>query len=167
VLATQIRQKMAIFYSAASALPELLAKVRFIQPFLRMKEENRPGAHLQDDEIAQFIANRAHRPRLPEDCPGQGAPSSRISMKRRLPSRRSPDRWLCYPEETALPGGPRHPTGIGQLAEPQSKFLIIDGHTACGTAFYLDSARDDANHQRAVCKSSTGASEGLRLPRCS
>jgi len=64
-------------------------------------------------------------------------------MKRRLPSRRSPERCCCLRRKTALQAAAAR--RIGQLAEPQSKFLIIDGNTACGTAaFYLDERPDDA-----------------------
>jgi hypothetical protein len=57
MIATQIRQKDAIFYFVAYPSEDLLSRVRFISRFY--DEEGamiKPGQVEEDDEVAQFIA---------------------------------------------------------------------------------------------------------------
>src|SRR5438876_12369468 len=56
MIATQIRQKDAIFYFAAYPSEELLAKVRFISRFYDEGETIAPEEALAEDDVAQFIA---------------------------------------------------------------------------------------------------------------
>src|ERR1041384_3783960 len=56
MLATQIRQKDAVFYFVAYPSEELLTKVRFISRFYDEGEQIRPEEVPQEDDVAQFIA---------------------------------------------------------------------------------------------------------------
>src|SRR5437762_11141493 len=56
MIATQIRQKDAVFYFAAYASEDLLAKVRFISRFYDEGETIAPEAVEAEDDVAQFIA---------------------------------------------------------------------------------------------------------------
>src|SRR5215475_7955224 len=56
MLATQIRQKDAMFYFVAYPSEELLTKVRFISRFYDEGEEIKPETVAAEDDVAQFIA---------------------------------------------------------------------------------------------------------------
>src|SRR5204862_6705581 len=56
MIATQIRQKDAVFYFVAYPSEELLAKVRFISRFYDEGEEIKPEELPPEDDVAQFIA---------------------------------------------------------------------------------------------------------------
>src|SRR5215470_1456611 len=56
MIATQIRQKDAVFYFVAYPSEELLGKVRFISRFYDEGEQIKPEEVAQEDDVAQFIA---------------------------------------------------------------------------------------------------------------
>src|SRR5207244_12933614 len=56
MIATQIRQKDAVFYFAAYPSEELLTKVRFISRFRSEGETIAPEAAEAEDDVAQLIA---------------------------------------------------------------------------------------------------------------
>src|ERR1051326_9104045 len=57
MIATQIRQKDAVFYFAAYPSEELLGKVRFISRFYDEEGETiQPDAVEAEDDVAQFIS---------------------------------------------------------------------------------------------------------------
>src|SRR5882724_4626419 len=56
MMATQIRQKEAMFYFVAYPSEELLTKVRFISRFYDEGEQIQPEAVAEEDDVAQFIA---------------------------------------------------------------------------------------------------------------
>src|SRR5207302_10965323 len=56
MLATQIRQKDAVFYFVAYPSEDLLAKVRFISRFYDEGEQIKPEEIAAEDDVAQFIS---------------------------------------------------------------------------------------------------------------
>src|SRR5437660_11334053 len=56
MIATQIRQKDAVFYFAAYPSEELLTKVRFISRFYDEGDQIKPDEIAPDDDVAHFIA---------------------------------------------------------------------------------------------------------------
>ena len=56
MIATQIRQKDAVFYFVAYPSEELLTKVRFISRFYDEGEQIKPEEIAPEDDVAQFIA---------------------------------------------------------------------------------------------------------------
>src|SRR5437870_13476931 len=56
MIATQIRQKDAVFYFVAYPSEELLTKVRFISRFYDEGEQIKPEEVAEEDDVAQFIA---------------------------------------------------------------------------------------------------------------
>jgi len=56
MIATQIRQKDAVFYFAAYPSEELLTKVRFISRFYDEGDQIKPEEIAPDDDVAHFIA---------------------------------------------------------------------------------------------------------------
>src|SRR3989442_12280215 len=61
MIATQIRQKDALFYFAAYPSEELLTKVRFISRFYDEGETIAPEEAQPEDDVAQFIARIERR----------------------------------------------------------------------------------------------------------
>ena len=57
MIATQIRQKDAVFYSVAFPSEDLLTKVRFISRFYGEGEQIKPEELPANDDVAQFIAS--------------------------------------------------------------------------------------------------------------
>src|SRR5207248_11805154 len=55
MIATQIRQKDAVFYFVAYPSEELLTKVRFISRFYDEGEQIKPEEIAPEDDVAQFI----------------------------------------------------------------------------------------------------------------
>src|SRR5258706_5264593 len=158
--ATQIRQKDGVFYFVSYRAKDLLAKVRFISRFYGEGEEINPGRVSQDDDIAQFIS-RIER----TDKAFQRALS------------RSKVRQLKNFYETAVTQPPIPGTvllftserlnfrgdgqgGTGTIAEPASKYLIIDGqHRLAALQFYLHERPDDAASINVPCIIFDGRSE--------
>jgi len=160
VLATQIRQKDGIFYFASYRASDLLGKVRFISRFYGDGEEIAPSRIAHEDEIAQFIS-RIER---------TDSAFQRTLSKAKV-------RALKNFYETAVTQPPipgtvllftaerlnfRATAGetVGNLADPQSKFLIIDGqHRLAALRFYLNDRPEDAQTISVPCMIFDGRSE--------
>jgi DGQHR domain-containing protein len=138
MIATQIRQKDAVFYFVAYPSEELLGKVRFISRFYGEGEEIKPEEVPADDDVAQFIARIEH---------------SEKAFQRTLS--RSKVRAIRNFYETAQMQPPIPGTvllftpdklrfqllegkkAVGDLQEPEQKFLVIDGqHRLAALSFY-------------------------------
>jgi DGQHR domain-containing protein len=159
VHAIRIRQKDGVFYFVSWQARDLLNKVRFISRFYGEGEQIAPGRVAEDDEVAQFIA-RIER----TDQAFQRAIS------------RTKVRQLQNFYETAVTQPPIPGTVLlftperlrfsvtagegGTLAEPSSKFLIIDGqHRLAALNFYLRTHPDDAATINVPCVVFDGRSE--------
>jgi len=146
MIATQIRQKDAVFYFVAYPSEELLGRVRFISRFYDEGEQIAPEEVSAEDDVAQFIA-RVER--------------SEKAFQRTLS--RSKVRLIRNFYETAISQPPIPGTvllftpqklrfqpmsgseTVGHLQEPQEKFLIIDGqHRLAALNFYERTHPDEA-----------------------
>src|SRR5436190_11617250 len=139
MIATQIRQKDAVFYFVAYPSQELLSRVRFISRFYDEGEQIAPEEVSAEDDVAQFIA-RVER--------------SEKAFQRTLS--RSKVRLIRNFYETAISQPPipgtvllftpqklrfQAITGIqtvGHLQDPEEKFLIIDGQHRAGNHLVED-----------------------------
>ena len=161
MLATQIRQKDSLFYFVSYPAKELLSKVRFISRFYGEGEGEEIAASrvAQDDDIAQFISK-----------------IERTDSAFQRTMSRAKIRQLRNFYETAVTQPPIPGTvllfsseklgfrstgdGIGHLAEPASKFLIIDGqHRLAALRFYMDDKPEEAGAIRVPCIVFDGRSE--------
>ena len=162
MIATQIRQKDAMFYFASYPSQQLLSKVRFISRFYdEAGGEIEPAKVPEDDDVAQFIA-RIER--------------SDKAFQRELS--RSKIRAIRNFYETAITQPPIPGTvllftpsklrfdpwsdgsGVGQLQEPEDKYLIIDGqHRLAALEFYERTHPDDAKSIQVPCVIFDGRSE--------
>ena len=157
--ATQIRQKDGIFYFVSYRAKELLGKVRFISRFYGEGEEIAAARISQDDDIAQFIS-RIER----NDAAFQRALS-------RAKVRQLTNFYETAVTQPAIPGTVLLYTserlqfrangeGSGQLTEPGSRFLIIDGqHRLAALHFYMLERPADAATINVPCVIFDGRSE--------
>ena len=161
MIATQIRQKDAVFYFVAYPSEELLDRVRFISRFYDEGEQIKPEEIAPEDDVAQFIA-RVER--------------SEKAFQRTLS--RSKVRLIRNFYETAISQPPIPGTvllftpqklrfqlmegseTVGHLQEPEEKFLIIDGqHRLAALNFYERTHPDEAKSIFVPCVIFDGRSD--------
>ncbi len=161
MLATQIRQKDGVFYFVAYRAEDLLAKVRFMSRFYGEGESIAPEPAPEGDEIAQFIARIERSDR---------------AFQRQLSRRKVREIMNFYEtagEQPPIPGTvllftperlhfeplDRYET-VGDLQEPQGKYLIIDGqHRLAALEFYRRERPEEASTIHVPCVIFDGRSE--------
>jgi DGQHR domain-containing protein len=161
VLATQIRQKDGIFYFGSYRAPELLQRVRFISRFYGEGEEIAPSRISHDDEIAQFISKIERTDKAFQRT------LSRAKVKQlknfyetAVTQPPIPGTVLLFTAEKLRFQSVGNNDSIGNLSEPQQKFLIIDGqHRLAALRFYMEERPDDAKTINVPCVIFDGRSE--------
>src|SRR3989475_2786257 len=161
MIATQIRQKDAVFYFAAYPSEELLAKVRFISRFYDEGEEIKPEELPQEDDVAQFIA----RIERSEKAFQRGLSRSKVRAIRNfyetaISQPPIPGTVLLFTAQRlrfqSLDGNET----VGHLQEPEEKFLIIDGqHRLAALNFYERTHPDEAKSIFVPCVIFDGRSD--------
>src|SRR5213595_3158897 len=162
MIATQIRQKDAIFYFASYPSEKLLTKVRFISRFYDEEGgEIQPEAVQEEDDVAQFIAKIER---------------SEKAFQRQLS--RSKVRSIRNFYETAVTQPPIPGTVLlftpqrlrfrplgegdttGHVQEPEEKFLVIDGqHRLAALQFYERTHPEEARNIHVPCVIFDGRSD--------
>src|SRR5881394_826439 len=161
MIATQIRQKDAVFYFAAYPSEELLTKVRFISRFYDEGEQIAPEAISEEDDVAQFIS-RIER----SDKAFQRALSrSKVKAIRNfyetaITQPPIPGTVLLFtPQRLRFQPANGNET-VGHLQEPEEKFLIIDGqHRLAALNFYERTHPDEAKSIFVPCVIFDGRSD--------
>lgn len=161
MLATQIRQKDSAFYFVSYPAEDLLRKVRFISRFYTDGDTLAPDAAPKNDEVAAFI---------------QRIEKSDASFQRQMNKRKVAaieDFYDTAQNQPPIPGTVLlytnealsfEPVGtfdnVGNLEEPKSKYLIIDGqHRLAALHFYREHHPDDAKTMHVPCIIFDGKSE--------
>src|SRR6185295_20305106 len=143
--ATQIRQKDGVFYFASYKAKDLLAKVRFISRFYGEGEQIAPGRIGEDDDIAQFIAKIERNDQAFQRSLSRAKVRQLKNFYETAVSQPPiPGTVLLFTSERLnfRSGGEG---GQGNLSEPASKYLIIDGqHRLAALQFYLHERPEDA-----------------------
>src|SRR6185436_10599836 len=136
--ATQIRQKDGVFYFVSYRAKDLLAKVRFISRFYGEGEQIAPGRIAEDDDIAQFIA----RIERTDEAFQRSLSRSKVKQLKNfyetaVSQPPIPGTVLLFTSERLTFRGSGD-GGAGSIAEPSSKYLIIDGrHRLAALHFYM------------------------------
>ena len=147
MIATQIRQKDAVFYFAAYLSEELLAKVRFISRFYDEEGETiAPDVVEAEDDVAQFISKIERN----EKAFQRALSKSKVKAIRNfyetaISQPPIPGTVLLFTPQTlqfrALDGD----KNVGHLQPPEDKYLIIDGqHRLAALNFYERTHPDEA-----------------------
>src|SRR5881628_1753891 len=161
MIATQIRQKDAVFYFVGYPSEELLTKVRFISRFYDEGEQIKPEDVPPEDDVAQFIA----RIERSEKAFQRGLSRSKVKAIRNfyetaISQPPIPGTVLLFTPQRlrfqALEGNGT----LGHLQEPKEKFLIIDGqHRLAALNFYERTHPDEAKSIYVPCVVFDGRSD--------
>src|SRR5882724_838644 len=161
MIATQIRQKDAVFYFAAYPSEELLTKVRFISRFYDEGEEIKPEELPPEDDVAQFIAKIERS----EKAFQRGLSRSKVGSIRNfyetaISQPPIPGTVLLFTPQKLHFEPWSDGSGVGKLREPEEKYLIIDGqHRLAALQFYERTHPGDAKSINVPCVIFDGRSE--------
>jgi DGQHR domain-containing protein len=154
MIATQVRQKDAVFYFASYPSEQLLKKVRFISRFYDeegggIKAEEVPA----DDDVGQFIARieRSDKAFQREVSKAKVA-AIRNFYETAISQPPIPGVVLLFTPQTLGFKAWDDGSGVGKLQEPEEKFLIIDGqHRLAALEFYERTHPNEAKNIQVPC----------------
>ena len=161
MLATRIRQKDGIFYLASYSAKEILGKVRFISRYYDEDEQISPQTVPQHDEIAQFIA-RVERTdaAFQRQLSRAKVRSLKNFYEMAVTQPPIPGTVLLFTSDMLNFRPLEGQETVGQLQDPTSKFLIIDGqHRLAALKFYLAEHPEEAKNIDVPCVIFDGRSE--------
>src|SRR5436853_3342490 len=139
MIATQIRQKDAVFYFAAYPSEDLLNKVRFIS---RVYDEEgatiNPEETPADDDVAQFIGRIERSEKAFQRLLSRSKVRAiRNFYETAISQPPIPGTVLLFTPQRLRFQGLSESANVGHLQEPEEKFLIIDGqHRLAALHFY-------------------------------
>jgi DGQHR domain-containing protein len=162
MIATQVRQKDAVFYFASYSSEQLLKKVRFISRFY---DEEGGGIKAEevaaDDDVGRFIAKIERSDKaFQREISRAKVASIRNFYETAISQPPIPGVVLLFtPQKLNF-----HPwedgSGVGRLQEPDEKFLIIDGqHRLAALEFFERTHPDDAKNIQVPCVIFDGRTE--------
>lgn len=163
MIASQIRQKDATFYFVSYPAEDLLRHVRFISRFYSDGGQILPEPPDQEDEVARFIASVEKSDRAFQR---QMARRKIIAIRNFYETAVSqppiPGTVLLFTPERLEFTPLRDLPGLGHLATPLEKYLIIDGqHRLAALHFYSQSHPDEARTIHVPCIIFDGRSENF------
>jgi len=161
MMATQIRQKDAVFYFVAYPSEDLLAKVRFISRFYDEGEEIKPEEMAEEDDVAQFIARIERSDKaFQRSLSRSKVKAIRNFYETAISQPPIPGTVLLFTAQKlrfqSLDGN----EAVGNLQQPEEKFLVIDGqHRLAALNFYERTHPDEAKSIYVPCIIFDGRSE--------
>jgi DGQHR domain-containing protein len=162
MIATQIRQKDAVFYFASYPSEKLLESVRFISRFYdEAGGQIEPEVIAEQDDVGHFIArieksDKAFQRELSRSKVG----SIRNFYETASTQPPIPGTVLLFTPQTLHFEAWADGSGVGRLREPEEKFLIIDGqHRLAALRFFMNTHPDDARNISVPCVIFDGRSE--------
>src|SRR6187551_996397 len=162
MIATQIRQKDAVFYFASYPSEKLLDKVRFISRYYDEEGgEIKPDAVEAEDDVAQFIAKIERSDKaFQRELSRSKVKSIRNFYETAISQPPIPGTVLLFTAQKlrfqAIDGSET----VGHLQEPEEKFLIIDGqHRLAALNFYERTHPDEAKSIFVPCVIFDGRSD--------
>jgi DGQHR domain-containing protein len=162
MIATQIRQKDALFYFASYPSEHLLQSVRFISRFY-----DEQGAQIQPeqidehDDVAQFISKIERSDKAFQRELGRAKVRAIRNFYETASSQPPiPGTVLLFTPQKLRFEAWTDGSGVGRLQEPDEKFLIIDGqHRLAALQFYMRTHPDDARNINVPCVIFDGRSD--------
>jgi DGQHR domain-containing protein len=162
MLATQVRQKDSVFYFAAYPAEDLLDRVRFISRYYVEGERSlAPEEAEAEDDVAHFIAkiertDAAFQREMSRAKVGQ----IRNFYETAVSQPPIPGTVLLFTADRLHFEPVRPFTNVGNLEEPKSKYLIIDGqHRLAALHFYMKHRPEEAKTLHVPCVIFDGKSE--------
>src|SRR5437899_4532640 len=162
MIATQIRQKDAIFYFASYGSEPLLTKRRFIRRFYDEGGESiQPEQVPEEDDVAQFIARIERSDKaFQRELSRSKVRAIRNFYETAITQRPIPGTVLLFTPQKLRFEAWEDGSGIGRLQEPEENFLIIDGqHRLAALQFYERTHPDEAKNINVPCVIFDGRSD--------
>jgi len=162
MIATQVRQKDAVFYFASYPSEQLLQKVRFISRFY---DEEGGGIKAEevaaDDDVGQFIAKIERNDKaFQREMSKAKVASIRNFYETAISQPPIPGVVLLFTPQRLSFQPWEDGSGVGKLQEPEEKFLIIDGqHRLAALEFFERTHPDDAKNIQVPCVIFDGRTE--------
>ncbi len=162
MIATQVRQKDAVFYFASYPSEQLLKKVRFISRFY---DEEGGGIKAEevaaDDDVGQFIARIERNDKaFQRELSKAKVAAIRNFYETAISQPPIPGVVLLFTPQRLSFRAWEDSSGVGQLQEPDEKFLIIDGqHRLAALEFFERTHPDDAKNIQVPCVIFDGRTE--------
>lgn len=162
MIATQIRQKDAVFYFVSYPSQELLERVRFISRYF--DEEGgviAPDQAREEDDVAQFIARIERSDKaFQRELSRSKVAAIRNFYETAISQPPIPGTVLLFTPQKLHFAASSNGSGVGQLREPEEKYLIIDGqHRLAALQFYERTHPDEARSINVPCVIFDGRSE--------
>src|SRR5262245_5996418 len=154
MIATQIRQKDALFYFASYPSEELLTQVRFISRFYDEEGASTKVAHIAaDDDVAQFISRIERSDKaFQRELSRSKVRSIRNFYETAITQPPIPGTVLLFTPQKLRFDPTTDGSGIGRLEKPEDKFLIIDGqHRLAALMFYERTHPEEARNIQVPC----------------
>jgi DGQHR domain-containing protein len=161
MIATQIRQKDAVFYFVAYPSEDLLTKVRFISRFYAEGEPIQAEEIAPEDDVGQFIARIERSDKAFQRALSRSKVKSiRNFYETAVTQPPIPGTVLLFTPQR-LRFQPLDPgNALGHLQEPEERFLIIDGqHRLAALQFYERTHPDEARNIHVPCVIFDGRSD--------
>ena len=162
MIATQIRQKDAVFYFASYPSQKLLEKVRFISRFYDEEGgEIKPEPVEAEDDVAQFIAKVERNDKaFQRELSRAKVRAIRNFYETAVSQPPIPGTVLLFTPQRLRFDAHDDGSGVGRLQEPEENFLIIDGqHRLAALLFYERTHPDDAKNINVPCVIFDGRSD--------
>ncbi len=162
MLATQVRQKDSVFYFAAYPAEDLLSRVRFITRFYAEGERSlAPDEAESGDEVAHFIGKIERTDAaFQRDMSRAKVGAIKNFYETAVSQPPIPGTVLLFTADTLHFEPVRPFTNVGNLEEPASKYLIIDGqHRLAALHFYMKQHPAEAQSIHVPCVIFDGKSE--------
>src|SRR2546430_245227 len=162
MIATQIRQKDAVFYFVSYPSERLLNKVRFISRYYdEQGAEIKPEEVREEDDVAQFIARIERSDKAFQRQLSRGKVRAiRNFYETAVTQPPIPGTVLLFTPQKLRFDVLQDGNGVGRLQEPEQNFLIIDGqHRLAALQFFDRTHPDDAKNISVPCVIFDGRSE--------
>ncbi|HTL66232.1 MAG TPA: DGQHR domain-containing protein [Lacunisphaera sp.] len=161
LIATQIRQKDAIFYFASCSSEQLLQQVRFISRYYDEAGQIKPEEAPVDDDVATFIARVERSDRaFQRELSRAKIRAIRNFYETAVTQPPIPGTVLLFTPQKLHFEAWADGSGVGRLQEPSEKYLIIDGqHRLAALEFFARTHPDDARNINVPCVIFDGRSE--------
>jgi len=161
MIATQIRQKDAVFYFVAYPSEDLLGRVRFISRFYDEGESIKPEEVEAEDDVGQFIARIERSDKAFQRALSQSKVKAiRNFYETAVSQPPIPGTVLLFTPQRLRFQALSEGNIVGHLQEPEEKFLIIDGqHRLAALQFYERTHPDESRNIHVPCVIFDGRSD--------
>src|SRR5258706_11357503 len=153
MIATQIRQKDAIFYFVAYPSEDLLKKVRFISRFYDEGDTIKPDEAEAEDDVAQFIARIERSDKAFQRALGKPKIKAiRNFYETAVSQPPIPGTVLLFTPQKLRFQPLDGADNVGKLQQPEENYFIIDGqHRLAALLFYERTHPDEAKNIQVPC----------------